>query len=96
MCYTFVEKLFFSTNIILWKKVILNCLKINIGMCCKKGWCVRLRQEGGSLREREGIAWNAVKGIGIEKRGVETKILKGGGKRGNGGGALEGRGWNPI
>ena len=56
----------------------------------------QIKAGGGSLRERGGIAWNAVKGIGIEKRGVETKILKGVSKLGKGVGVLEGRGWNPI
>ena len=32
MCYAFEEKLFFSVTIILWKKVILSCLKMNLKM----------------------------------------------------------------
>ena len=30
LCYAFEEKLFFSATIILWKKVILSCLKMNL------------------------------------------------------------------
>ena len=30
LCYAFEEKLFFSSTIILWKKVILSCLKMNL------------------------------------------------------------------
>ena len=30
LCHAFEEKLFFSTTIILWQKVILNCLKMNL------------------------------------------------------------------
>ena len=30
LCYAFEEKLFFSVTIILWKKVILSCLKMNL------------------------------------------------------------------
>ena len=30
LCYAFEEKLFFSVTIILRKKVILSCLKINL------------------------------------------------------------------
>ena len=38
-----------------------------------------------------------LKGDGTEKRGGETKILKGGGKLGHGGGPLQrGRGWKPL
>ena len=33
--YAFEEKLFFSSTIILWKKVILNCLKTNLKMSHK-------------------------------------------------------------
>ena len=44
---------------------------------CKESWGVRLRQEGGSLREGREIVWNILKEGGIEKRGVE-KIKNGG------------------
>ena len=30
LCYVFEKKYFFSVTIILWKKVILNCLKTNV------------------------------------------------------------------
>ena len=30
LCYTFEERFFFSATIILWKNVILSCLKINM------------------------------------------------------------------
>ena len=30
LCYAFEEKLFFSATIILWKKIILACLKMNL------------------------------------------------------------------
>ena len=30
LCYAFEEKIFFSATIILWKKVILSCLKMNL------------------------------------------------------------------
>ena len=30
LCYAYEEKLFFSAIIILWKKVILSCLKMNL------------------------------------------------------------------
>ena len=43
---------------------------------CKKGWCVGLGQEGGCLRVGGGTTWNTLKGVEIEKRGGETKILK--------------------
>ena len=34
--YTFEENLFFSANIILLKKVILSCLKMNLCVCVRK------------------------------------------------------------
>ena len=46
----------------------------NKHMCMyKEGWCVGLRQKEGSLSED---VWNTLKGDGIGKRGVKTKILK--------------------
>ena len=41
---------------------------------CKEGWCVRLGQEGVAWG---GELWNTLEGGGTEKRGGETKILKG-------------------
>ena len=42
----------------------------------------QIKAGGGFSAWKGGIAWNAVKGIGIEKKGVETKISKGVGKLG--------------
>ena len=42
----------------------------------EKGWCVRFGQEGVLCVRVGEIVWNTLKVGGIEKRGVETKILK--------------------
>ena len=76
----------------IWRKFIFFCqhnfikkshskLSKNDPVCmCKESWCVGLGQEGGSLREGGwvggGIVWSTFKGGVIEKRTVETKILK--------------------
>ena len=46
LCYAFEEELFFSTKIILWKKIILSCLKTNLCVCVRK-FGVRIRTGGG-------------------------------------------------
>ena len=61
---------------------------------CKEGWCVKLGQEG--LCEGGGTVWNTLKGGGKEKWRRETKILKKGGKLGQGVGALKRGAWNPL
>ena len=38
MCYAFEKKKFFSATIILWKKVILSCLKMNVFVKRFKRW----------------------------------------------------------
>ena len=38
LCYAFEEKLFFYATIILWKKVILSCLKMRLKISHKLGW----------------------------------------------------------
>ena len=53
----------------------------------KEGGCVGLGQEG--LREGGGTVWNTLKGGGKKKRGGKTKILKRGGKLGQGVSALK-------
>ena len=42
---------------------------------CNEGWYVRL---GGGCVRLGGTVWNTLKWSGTEKRGGETKILKGG------------------
>ena len=44
LCYAFKEKIFFSATIVLWKKVILSCLKMNPKISYKLGWpiCKRI------------------------------------------------------
>ena len=37
LCYAFEEKLFSSATIILWKKVILSCLKMNLKISHSSG-----------------------------------------------------------
>ena len=49
---------------------------------CKEGWCVRLGQEGGSLCKGGELSEIVLKEGGIEKRGVEAKMLKREGKLG--------------
>lgn len=46
---------------------------------CKKGWCVRLGQEQGSLHKGGGNCLKYLKWGQKRKRGVEKKIRKGGG-----------------
>ena len=43
---------------------------------CKESWCVGLGQEGVSLREGGEDCLKYLQRGWIEKRGVETKILK--------------------
>ena len=62
------------------KKVILSCLKMKLCMC-KKGWCVRLGQDGGSLCEGGG---NCLKYL---KRGWNRKDWCGNKSFQKGGGA---------
>ena len=72
-----LRKNFFSATTILWKKIILSCLKMNLCVCIRKvivseyarRWVLRMGE----------IIWNTLKGGRIEKQGVETKILKRGG-----------------
>ena len=90
----------FSAKIILWKQIIQSCLKMNLCICIRKVGA-RIRAGGGSLYEGGGIVWNTFKRGGMEKKGVETKILKMRGKLGKGIGALNkrgrgGGGWNPF
>ena len=52
-------------------------LSKNEPLCmCKESWCVGLGQEGGSLREGGGDCLKYLQRGWIEKRRVETKILK--------------------
>ena len=66
------EEIFFSTNIILWRKFILSCLKKNLCMC-KEGWRVGLGQDGGSLREIGRIVWNILKRSWNRREGSGNK-----------------------
>ena len=49
---------------------------------CKEGWCIELGQVGDACGW--GTVWNTLKGGATEKRWGETKILKRGGKLGQG------------
>ena len=65
---------FFSANIILWKNIILSYLKMNV---CECVWKAGVSEQGTSsvLCMKVGkMFWNTLKGGGIEKMGVETKI----------------------
>ena len=65
---------FFSANIILWKNIILSYLKMNV---CECVWKTGVSKQGTSsvLCMKVGkMFWNTLKGGGIEKMGVETKI----------------------
>ena len=60
----------------------------------KEGWCVALGQEG--LREGGGNCLKHLKRWWEKKRGGKTKILKRGGKLGQGVGALKRGSWDPL
>ena len=82
-----------------------SSLSKNEPVYCKEGWFARSGQEGGFLHKGGGgIVWNTLKGGGIEKREVETKILKRG-QAGFWSGCLKKRGrglkppyklWTPV
>ena len=67
------------------------------GICFNQGRLVGWISPGGGCVRVGGTVQNILKGSGTEKRGGETKILKGG-KLGQGVGALKngGGGWNPL
>ena len=96
LCYTYEEKLLFSANIILWKKVILSQSKNEPVCMCKEGWCMRLGQEGGSLCKGGGIFWNCLKRWWNRKEGSVNKNVKKGRKAWLRSGFHGGWGWNPL
>ena len=68
----------------------------NEAVCmCKEGSCVGLGQEGVVYVRVGETLWNTLKGVQIEKKGGETKILKGEGKLAQGVGTLERGGLEP-
>ena len=89
LCYTFEEKVFLSATIILWKKVILSCIKINL--------CVCLRKVGVSVRAGRVLsAWRWRNCLKHLKRGWNRKegrrnktVIKGRGQAGSRDGCLK-------
>ena len=98
LCYTFEEKVFLSATIILWKKVILSCIKINLCVCLSKvGVSVRAGRVLSAWKWRNCLKhlkkeWNRKEGRrnknvikGRRQAGSRVGCLKKGG--GGGGGA---------
>ena len=88
----FWRKIIFSNSLILWKKVILSFLKMNLCVFVSKVGVSDSGRRGGCQHQGSGN-WNTLKDGWIEKRkrgeGKQKFLKKGEGKLGQGVGALK-------
>ena len=78
------RRIIFSTKIILWKKIILSCLKTNLCVCVRK-FGVRIRIGGGGFSalgwgdclEYLKRGWNRKEGSGNKHSKKGASLIKG-------------------